>query len=347
MLYIHQTSCISPQQTFEPIDIDTLRLSAENLLRAKEPVYHHVPPAQLRRMGKAVKLSVEAAMPLLQGRPAIDGIIIGTGNGGMDDSIKFLNQIIEYDEGMLTPGNFVQSTGNAPAATISMLTGNKSYNITHVHRGQAFENALLDAIMQTAEHPQKTFLLGAVDEISDYNHHIEWLDGWYKQQPLLNKDLYAADSPGSMAGEGAAMFLVNGSAAGAIARCDKLQMFSSSDPEWIAEQCRIFVQEWLKEGDGVNLFLSGENGDHRLMPFYTACESALGSSTNIARFKHMSGEYPTASAFGCWLICEMFQRRSIPAHMIKKAGRQTAGRHILLYNNYKGVQHSLMGWSLV
>ncbi|HTQ28222.1 MAG TPA: hypothetical protein VMI35_08845, partial [Puia sp.] len=62
MLYIHQTSCISPQQTFEPIDIDTLRLSAENLLRAKEPVYHHVPPAQLRRMGKAVKLSVEAAM---------------------------------------------------------------------------------------------------------------------------------------------------------------------------------------------------------------------------------------------------------------------------------------------
>ena len=62
----------------------------------------------------------------------------------MEDCIKFLNQIVEYKEGLLTPANFVQSTSNAAAAQIALVTKNHQYNITHVHRGLAFENALMD-----------------------------------------------------------------------------------------------------------------------------------------------------------------------------------------------------------
>ena len=65
----------------------------------------------------------------------------------MEDCIKFLNQIIDYEEGLLTPGNFVQSTPNAIAAQLGLMTANKGYNITHVHRGLSFENALLDTIL--------------------------------------------------------------------------------------------------------------------------------------------------------------------------------------------------------
>ena len=99
----------------------------------------------LRRMGKAVRIGVGAALPLLDGSSNPDGILIGSANGGMEDCIKFLNQVMEYDEGRLTPTNFVQSTPNAIAAQIGLATLNKGYNITHVHRGLAFENALLDA----------------------------------------------------------------------------------------------------------------------------------------------------------------------------------------------------------
>src|SRR5690606_9142933 len=137
--------------------------------------------------------------------PSIDGIIIGTANGGMEDCIKFLNQIIDYEEGMLTPGNFVQSTPNAIAAQMGLLGKNKGYNITHVHRGLAFENALLDAMMTIRENPGNNYLLRAVDEISAYRYNIDLLDGCFKKENITNADLYDTGSPGTIAGEGAAM----------------------------------------------------------------------------------------------------------------------------------------------
>ena len=60
---------------------------------------------------------------------------------------------------MLTPANFVQSTANAMAAQIGMMSRNQGYNSTHVQRGLAFECALLDAVMFAAESPSKTLLL--------------------------------------------------------------------------------------------------------------------------------------------------------------------------------------------
>ena len=177
MLYILQSQCISPQSTFGAVDLETLRPSVDGRLRALEPPYPDIPPGLLRRMGKAVKISVGAALPLLAGRPAPDGILLGTGNGGLEDCIRFLDQIVQYEEGMLTPANFVQSTANAIAAQIGLLAANRAYNITHVHRGLAFEQALTDAFLQAAGAPEKTFLLGGADEISSYHTHIETLAG--------------------------------------------------------------------------------------------------------------------------------------------------------------------------
>jgi len=104
-------------------------------------------------MGKSVRMAVGAALPLLEKYSQPDGMIIATANGGMEDCIKFLNQILEYNEGLLTPASFVQSTSNAAAAQIALVTKNHNYNITHVHRGLAFENALMDVVMSLKEHP--------------------------------------------------------------------------------------------------------------------------------------------------------------------------------------------------
>ncbi len=120
-----------------------------------EPDYPGIPAGARRRMGKSVRMAVGAALPLLEKHPQPDGIIIATANGGMEDCIKFLNQILEYKEGLLTPGNFVQSTSNAAAAQIALVTKNHNYNITHVHRGLAFENALMDVMMLLKENPDR------------------------------------------------------------------------------------------------------------------------------------------------------------------------------------------------
>lgn len=337
-MYIHAATCISPQQTFPEINLDVVRPPAGNKLSAIEPKYEGIPLGILRRMGRAVRFGVGAAMPLLQSPTKPNGIVIGTGNGGMEDCIKFLNQIIEYDEGALTPTNFVQSTPNAIAAQLGLMNKNTGYNITHVHRGLAFENALLDAQMLLKENPRHTYLLGGVEEISSYNYNIENLGGWYKKEPVSDEDLYTTGTPGSIAGEGAALFEVNNESQNAIARVKSFSAFHTSDIDEVGRQLQKFLA--VLGGEKIDLLLSGENGDIRFTGYSNAVEELL-PNTGIARFKHIIGEYPSVSAAALWLACRLLKSRRIPPHMIKKPA-SPAVNNILIYNHYKGLQHSFM-----
>lgn len=303
-----------------------------------EPAYEGIPPGILRRMGKAVRMGIGAALPLIKQEPSANGIIIGTANGGMEDCIKFLNQIIDYEEGMLTPGNFVQSTPNAIAAQIGLLSKNKGYNITHVHRGLAFENALLDAMMTINENPAKNYLLGAVDEISAYNYNIDLLDGCFKKENITNADLYDTGSPGTIAGEGAAMFMVNGNPENALAAVKAVQTIHTKDETEAGRVMQQFMHEHFTGREKPDVLLTGENGDVRLLKYYTEIESLFDEHTIIARFKHMCGEYATASAVALWLSCN----NQWPVHMTKKQGTASTIRNIIIYNNYRGLQHAFM-----
>ena len=338
-MYIHATSYISPQQTFPEVDLSVPNEPLENKLMVVEPKYEGIPLPVLRRMGRAVRFGVGAAMPLITGRKDVDGIVIGTGNGGMEDCIRFLNQIIEYDEGTLTPTNFVQSTPNAIAAQVGLMAKNTGYNITHVHRGHAFEMALLDVLMQLKENPDHTYLLGGIDEISSYNYNIEYLGGWYKKEHVSGSSLYTSHTQGSIAGEGAAMFLINNRAEEAVARVSGLKCLHTTDENEVARQLELFL-EAHGSGAEVGLLLSGENGDIRFKSYYTRAEKVVGEKAGIARFKHITGEYPSVGAAALWLGVQLMHEANIPAHLVKKVPLQPS--NLLIYNNYKGYQHSFV-----
>ncbi len=341
MFYIENSSCISPQQSYAQVKLEELRLPIDSKLSVAEPGYEGIPTGILRRMGKAVRIAVGAAIPLFK-HSSFNGIIIGTANGGMEDCIKFLNQIIEFDEGMLTPTNFVQSTPNAIAAQLGLMTKNKGYNITHVHRGHAFENAMLDADMLLAENPDHRYLLGGVDEISSYNFNIEWLAGWYRKGVVTDLDFYAAGKTGCIAGEGAAMFVASKDPTNAVAAIAAIHIFHASDEKTVAIQLEQFLEQHSQTGMKIDLLLSGENGDSNLLKYYTACESLMNKQTGIARFKHMMGEQPSATALGVWLACYILQGNNMPEHMFKYRGITNSYKRILVYNNYKGLQHSFI-----
>lgn len=345
MLYIHQTTCISPQQTFPGPETDLLHQyeSADNKLMAREPSYEGIPGSLLRRMGKAVRLGIGAALPLIQqAATSPDGIIIGTGNAGMEESIQFMKQIIDHEEGLLAPGNFIQSTPNTIAAQISLLSRNKRYNITHVHGGLAFENALIDAAMLLKEDPSNTYLVGGVDEIGIYNYNIDRLQGWYKKEPVSSWRLYEPGSQGSLAGEGAAMFIVNNNEENAVARMEGLTTLNSTEESGVRDRLEWFLDKQLNTGEKIDLLLTGENGDSRLLKFFSSVESVLDKETTVARFKHLSGEYPTASGFALWIGCRLLGSQSVPPHMIKKGPGKIKYKNLLIYNNHKGMQHSFM-----
>lgn len=339
-MYIHQHTCISAQETFGNINPDILHAPVDNKLFAREPRYDGIPAGTLRRMGKAVRMGIGAAIPIVKNHPDIDGIILGTANGGMEDCIKFLNQIIDYDEGMLTPGNFVQSTPNAIAAQLGLMTANKGYNITHVHRGLSFENALLDAMLMLNTHPAASYIVGAVDEISTYNYNIDYLAGWYKNSFQPGVSLYDTHTPGSIAGEGAAMFLMNNQAQGAIAELKALQTLHTRDEQEVKTFLEAFIKKHLGSPADIEVLITGENGDSRLQKYYDSAASLFGNQTGMVRYKHFTGEFPTSSALALWLTCTM---QEMPAgHFIKTGAIKPGAQTFLIYNSYKETQHSCM-----
>lgn len=340
MFYIHQISCISPQQTFYSTGIADLHLPVNNKLNVIEPAYQDIPKNNLRRMGKTVRIGMGAAVAIIKQVTAFNGIIIGTGNGGMEDSIIFLKQVIEYDEGLLTPAHFVQSTANAVASQLSLASVNRGYNITHVHRGLAFEMAAIDAAMRLQENAQHSYLLGGADEISAYNYRLDYLDGWYKKEDVTVEELYHADTPGTIAGEGAVMMMVSSEKRNAVAEVKAISTLHSTDATAVQRHLQHFLLQHA--GVDIELLLTGENGDNRASLFHTKVEDLLESNMPVARFKHMCGEYPTASSFALWLACKLIEGEPLPAHMLKNGSPKSAYNNILIYNCHKNVQHSFI-----
>jgi hypothetical protein len=314
----------------------------DGLYKAIEPAYEGLPANILRRMSKAVRMGIGTAMSLFRQGARPDGILIGTGNGGMEESVKFLRQIIDYNEGLLAPGHFVQSLPNAIASQIGLTNHNKGYNTTYVHKGLGFENALLDAAMLVKENPGHSYLVGGVDEISGYNYQIELADGWYKTETIPGKSLYDYKTPGSIAGEGAAVFLTNSNPNKALAAIRGILTLHSRDEHVVWERLHRFLKHHLPQGEKPDLLLIGENGDSRALKWYTGCEAFFDEDTTIARYKHLCGEYPTASAFALWLACQLSPDQPLPEHLLVGNASTNSMKYILLYNSYQLTQHSFM-----
>jgi hypothetical protein len=339
MFYIHQSSCISAQQAFSDSTIDSITSSTENKLYALDVNYDSIPPNVLRRLGKAVKMGIVTGHSLII-KNNVDGIVIGSANGGLEDCIKFLNQIIEFDEGRLTPTNFVQSTANSIAGQLGIMSTNKGYNITHVQRGLAFENALIDIEMLLQENPSQTYLVGGVDEISEYNYTIEGLAGAFKDEIISTFELLDSKTKGTIAGEGAAMFIVNNNSEGAVASVKGIKTIHTSDSTIVKAQLAIFLKEHLPTNESIDLLLSGKNGDVRLNAYYEMCVNELPQNTPITYYKHLTGDFATASAVALWLASTIVSNNSMNA--ILQIHTHQTPKNILLYNTYKGKQHSFI-----
>ena len=118
-----------------------------------------------RRMSRIVRQGVTAGWVAQEGHP-VDAILTATGMGCLTDSEKFLRNVIDTDEQLLSPTSFIQSTFNTIGATIALLQGNHAYNMTYTHGGDSFLSAVLDGVMLLEEGQHHEILVGAVEEFT-------------------------------------------------------------------------------------------------------------------------------------------------------------------------------------
>ncbi|MCF0073804.1 beta-ketoacyl synthase chain length factor [Dyadobacter sp. CY261] len=343
-MYISDSACISPQRTFDNAFFEgDIKVHEGDRYMAIEPAYGQLIPAGLlRRMGKAVRMGVGAGLPLIQ-KVHIEGIILGTANGGLEDCLKFLNQIVDYDEGTLTPTNFVQSTPNAVAGNLALMSKTTGYNTTHVHKGLAFEAALLDTMLLLEEKRGSQFLVGSIEEISDYNHNIDLLSGSFKTGHFTSENLLTLDSPGSANGEGSAMFIVNAERSGdTFAQVlDVFQSNNLTENELVPVVNGFLQRNNLKTSD-IDAVIMGISGDNRSDHWYFNLQKALFEEANCYTYKNMAGDYPTGSAFATWMGAHVIAGRQVPEACVWAQKYTRTPKHILIYNHYKALQHGFI-----
>jgi len=340
-MFIKDLSCISPQKTFEndffgckPV------IYAGSQLKAIEPSYSEIPRGQLRRMGKSNRMATGAGMPLLQKYEA-DGIIIGTTDGGMEDCHRFLNQIIKYEEGTLTPTNFVQGSPSSPAGGLALMAKNSGYNNTHSNKGLSFENCLMDADLLFLEGRAKTLMVGCVEEISQAQYRIETLAGFIKQDGVSTDELFSSKTHGAVNGEGAAMFVLEAENDDAIAEIVDSDMISYPTKEDLLNKAsHVLERNNLKTNDADAIML-GFSGDVNTDNWYHGFAKDLFPGTGILSFKNLFGETPSASSFATWFAAQLLSGKPVPKMAIQKPIPGELNT-ILIYNHYQGYQHGFV-----
>ncbi|PCI99431.1 MAG: hypothetical protein COB15_04410 [Flavobacteriales bacterium] len=341
-MYITDLYSISPQKTFDnSIFEGEVEAFFGNKYYAIEPNYAElIPKGLLRRMGKAVRLGIGAGMPLIKKQNDIDGIILGTASGGLDDCIKFLNQIVEYDEGTLTPTNFVQSTPNSIAGHLALMSKNSGYNNTHMGMGLAFESAILDAFLLFEEGEVSKLLIGNVEETSEHNHNIDTFAGYFKDTEITSTDLLNSNSKGSVRGEGSALFIVSKNKENAICELADVHQFTYPKDKDIEKRAIEFLEKNKLAPNDIDGLILGFSGDNRYDFWYNDLMNSFPEA-NVYTYKNLVGEYATASGFATWLGAQILNEKNIPNEAIYKKTNKSP-KSILIYNNYLGAQHGFI-----
>ena len=347
-IFIQATANISPQKTFgrvpfltEPVEYTSTRL------KSIEPDYTaFIDVRSLRRMSRIIKMGVAAAMECLQeaGEKNPGAIITGTAFGCLEDTGIFLTKIVEQNEEMLQPTPFIQSTHNTVGAQIALILKCHEYNNTFVHRGFSFESALLDAFMLLDESETTSVLVGSVDEITDISHAILTRFGLYKRVPVSNLSMFTSASKGSIAGEGAAFFLLTSQPSiNAYAQLEGISTFyKPADFIEIEQHVLSFLSSHQIDIGDIDLIITGRNGDVKGDSIYKQLESSIFKNKSSLNYKHLCGEYSTSTSFALWLAANIIKSGTAPAATVYESLNGDKLKRILIYNHYHNIHHSLM-----
>ncbi len=348
-VYINSSGSVSPQDTLDNnVFLADLVSYEDTVLKVINPNYKEfIPPAAARRMAKGIKMSTVSAKTAMAETALeenqIDAIIVGTGLGCIGDSEKFVKDIIDNDEQYLTPTRFIQSSHNTVAGQIALGMGCKGHNFTYVHSAVSFESALLDAKMQLEQDEANHVLVGGVDELVAHHEDTHRLINHIKQVPIKTLSLLRSNTQGAIFSEGANFFVVsNEKRDSAYSELIDIEILNTLPEAHTEEKVSDFLQKNGLAPSEIDLVVFGNNGDIKFDGYYNELGKGIFKSIPQVYYKHLSGEFDTASAFGFWLGNKILKNQTVPE--VVRLNDQNIDRleTILLYNQYRGENHSLV-----
>ena len=341
-------SLISPQRTFgDDQFLQDISSYDGNILTSVLPDFKSlIPPAQLRRLSRMLRMGLTTSMRCLRDAQlaSADGIITATGYGFLEETEKFLREIIDRNEKQLTPTFFMQGTYNALAGLVALSLKCTGYNNTYVSKGFAFENALDDATLQLNHHPDGNFLIGAFDEAAQVQHLTGLRAGYFKKEPINSLQLFQSNTEGTIQGEGCAFFCLSGKATDTTS-CELVDVHTLYKPtqDELHETLTGFLQRKHLSIRDIDIWINGMSGDPARDGLMDLLQQSIMKDIPQARYKHLSGEYCTASSFGLWLGARMIRLQHIPeAVRFNTTAYPASVNYVLAINHYLDSNYTLM-----
>ncbi|MFZ4562085.1 MAG: beta-ketoacyl synthase chain length factor [Bacteroidales bacterium] len=347
MAFLNGIGLISPQRTAETNEFlaEVVEYTAD-YLKCIEPVYrNYIDPIQSRRMSRLIKMGITAAkMSVAQANLAMpDAIITGTGLGSVEDTEKILGDLTK-EERFLNPTPFIQSTYNTISSQVAIQLKCHNYNSTYVHRTFSFESGLIDGLLQMEEQTASNILAGAIDEMTMNHLLITRRIGQWKMHPVSNMKLREDQTPGALAGEGAAFFVLgSGKTESTYAEVKDVKTWirMNGEPDAGTILGHFLGNHDLKATD-IDLVLLGTNGDLNFDPVYERFADQFFPGKPLAWYKHLCGEYHTATGFGLYVAANLLKRQTYPEILHLNLGAPSRLKNILIYNHFRNVDHSLI-----
>ena len=344
-IYINGISSISaqPEDIFENSEPKIYHL---NIIPALDQDYKSlIKPMMLRRMSKAVKMGLFCSKKALEqaGVDMPNAVLVGTGQGCMQDTEKFMSNMLDAEESLLSPTSFIQSTHNTVGGQIALNLKCKGHNMTFTQNSVSFESALLDVILQMEDTEVQNILVGGVDETSTEFTGFQKLDGQIKTEEIDNIDLFRSETNGTIISESAAFFSLGVErAVNSYAELKDVDIVNSIEPSRLTSK----IEEFL-EGNGMSVseidaVILGKNGDKRFDIYYDQLQKGIFSEVTQVGFKHLVGENNSVSSYAFWLASKILKEKNIPEIFKLNALNCENPKNILIYNQYLGRNHGLI-----
>lgn len=110
-------------------------------------------------------------------------------------------------------------------------------------------------------------------------------------------------------------------------------------------EVKDFIQNFLVQNNlsthDIDAVILGFSGDAKSDRHYTQAMDLFPDSAQLY-YKHLSGDFNTASGFSTFMACHILKEQQIPEVMMINAEKKESIKNILLYNHLAGHDHSLV-----
>ena len=121
-----------------------------------------------------------------------------------------------------------------------------------------------------------------------------------------------------------------------------LKMLYNADKEEVEEALQLFLQEHNLTIDDIDVVCLGMNGQQKKDAIYTDLQQTIFKNSNLTYFKHLCGEYKTATSFALWTVAQLLKKQEIPAILKYRTFEISEIKNVLVYNKYAEANHSML-----